>query len=146
MIQIQYFSENLKWLVDVDNVVLTALLSRIPSCRKSSINVSCCYSFNKNLTTHLRDTLMIEWIHTSKCDSLKAMNEWMARRNWEAEDWGQRDRREGGGRLSVFMGMPFPSSESLPGGAFPGQLPPALITVAHLSGALWSAALWSAIK
>lgn len=46
------------------------------SCRKRSINVSCCYSFNKNLTTHLRDALMIEWIHTSKCDSLKAMNEW----------------------------------------------------------------------
>lgn len=88
--------------MDVDNVVLTALLSGIPSCRKSSINVSCCYSFNKNLTTHLRGALMIEWMHTSKCDSLKAMNEWMARRNWEAEDRGQKDRREEGGRLSVY--------------------------------------------
>lgn len=62
------------------------------------------------------------------------MNEWHVR----TERLRTGARGTGGKKAegSLFMGMPFPSSESLPGGAFPGQLPPALITVAHLSGAL----------
>lgn len=69
-----HWPQNPQCLISVLTVILPP---RIPPCRKDSTNASCCYSFNKNLMTHLKDELTLDWMNAHTTIRLTESDEWM---------------------------------------------------------------------